>query len=88
MWLSRPFGRSSDFDTIDHYILLHRLQPLYGISSTVLSWLEYYLTSKTQTVIVNGRSSRPAVVSFGVLQGSVLGPILFILYAAPVSSLI
>ena len=62
-------------DTIDHYILLHRLQFLCGISGTVLSWLESYLTGRTRTVTMNDRSSRPADVSFGVPWGSVLGPI-------------
>ena len=79
---------SSSFDTIDHYILVHRLQFLYGISGTVLSWLEPCLTGRTQTVTVNNQSSRPADVSFGVPQGSVLGSILFILYSAPLCSLI
>ena len=78
---------SSAFDTIDHYILLRRFQSLYGISSTILSWFESYLTGRTQTVTVNDRSSRPADVSFSVPQGSVLGRILFIFYSAPLSSL-
>ena len=39
---------SSDFDTIDHHILFHRLQSLYGISGTVLPWFESYLTAGTQ----------------------------------------
>ena len=75
---------SSAFDTIDHYIPLHRLQFLNGISGTVLSWL----TGATQTMTVKDRSSRPADVSFGVSQGAVLGPILFILYSALLSPLI
>ena len=70
---------ASAFDTINHCILLRRLQSLYGISSTVLSWFESYLTGRTQTVTVNDQNSRPADVSFGVPQISVLGPILFIL---------
>ena len=79
---------SSAFNTIDHYILLHTLRSLYGISGTALSWFESYLTGRTQTVTVHDRRSRPADVSFGVLHGSVLGPIIFILYSAPLSSLI
>ena len=47
---------SSAFDTIDHHIPFHRLQSLYGISVTVLSWFESYLTGRTQTVTVNDRS--------------------------------
>ena len=53
---------SSDFDTIDHHILFHRLQSLYGISGTVLPWFEFYLTAGTQTVTVTGQSSRRADV--------------------------
>ena len=44
---------SSTFDTIDHNILLHRLQSLYGISGTVLSWFESCRTERTQTVIIH-----------------------------------
>ena len=67
------------FNTIDHYILLHRPWSLFSISGTVLSWFESYLTGRTQTLTVNNQSSRPVDVSFGVPHGSVLGPILFIL---------
>ena len=64
------------------------IQSVYGYSGTVLSWLKSYLTGRTQTVTVKDRGSRPSDVSFGVPQGSVLGPILFILYSAHLSSLI
>ena len=76
---------SSAFDAIGHYILLHRLRSLYGISGSVLLWFESYLTGRTQTAIVNDKSSRR--VFFGVREGSVLGPILFIVYSTPLSSL-
>ena len=69
-------------------MLFHRHQFLYGISGIVLWWFDSYLTGRTQTVTVSGLSSRPAEISFGVQQGSVLGPIFFILYSAPLSSLI
>ena len=75
------------FDIIYHNILFHRLQYLYGISGTVPSWFEYYLTCMIQTITVNGQSSRPSDVFFGVRQGSVRSPILFILYSAPLCSL-
>ena len=71
----------------DHNTLLHRLQSVCSISGTVLSWFESYPTGRTQTVTVNDQSSRPADVFFGVPQGSLLGPILFILYSALLSSL-
>jgi len=69
-------------------MLFHRHQFLYGISGIVLWWFDSYLTGRTQTVTVSGLSSRPADISFSVQQGSVLGPIFFILYSAPLSSLI
>ena len=79
---------SAAFDTIDHSILLSRLQTSFGISGTVLSWFQSYLLDRSQTVCVKGASSKPSVLSFGVPQGSVLGPILFVLYASPVSDVI
>ena len=79
---------SAAFDTIDHTTLLSRLSKLYGVSGSALAWFESYLRDRTQTVLVDGQTSDAAVLSFGVPQGSVLGPILFILYTKPLSSLI
>ena len=79
---------SPAFDTIDHSILLSRLQTSFGIGGAVLSWFQSYLLDCSQTVCVKGASSKPSVLSFGVPQGSVLGPILFVLYASPVSDVI
>jgi hypothetical protein len=79
---------SAAFDTIDHVTLLGRLHTLYGISGSALAWFESYLIGRTQTVLVDGQRSVPAPLAFGVPQGSVLGPILFILYTKPLSSLI
>jgi hypothetical protein len=79
---------SAAFDTIDHSILLSRLNKLYGISGSALDWFASYLLGRTQTVLVDGKTSHPASLSFGVPQGSVLGPIMFILYTKPVTSLI
>ena len=79
---------SAAFDTIDHSILLSRLQTSFGVSGTVLSWFQSYLLDRSQTVCVKGASSKPSVLSFGVMQGYVLGPMLFVLYASPVSDVI
>ena len=79
---------SAAFDTIDHQILLDRLQTLYGISGTALLWLKSYLSGRTQAVTVHNRNSRFAHLQYGVPQGSVLGPILFIMYTKPLSSLL
>ena len=79
---------SAAFDTTDHFILLNRLQHMYGISGTALSWFSSYLTNRTQSVIVDDHISQVSSLSYGVPQGSVLGPILFILYTKPLSDLI
>ena len=79
---------SAAFDTIDHSILLTRLQTSFGIRDTALAWFSSYLTNRTQRVCVNGRYSAVSPLRYGVPQGSVLGPVLFVLYAAPVSDVI
>ena len=67
------------FDTISHQILLKKLK-LYGLSKMCLSWFEQYLDHRTQCTIVNGHKSNTQPISYGVPQGSTLGPTLFILY--------
>ena len=79
---------SAAFDTIDHSRLLCRLKHSFGISESVLPWFFSYLTDRTQSVCVNGLCSSPLVLKFGALQGSLLGPILFILCATLVSDII
>ena len=79
---------SAAFDTIDHEILLHCLHNVFGFKDTVLSWFQSYLENITQIVTIYGKHSTPASVHHGVPQGSVLGPILFILYLQPLSNVI
>ena len=79
---------SAAFDTIDHEILLSRLQNTFGFEGTVLSWFRSYLTGRRQYVSINGKKSLATDVPYGVPQGSVLGPILFILYTQPLSHVI
>ena len=70
---------SKAFDTIDHNILLHKLYH-YGIRGRALEWFKSYLTNRKQFVTINGQSSVMQDVICGVPQGSLLGPLLFVLY--------
>ena len=79
---------SAAFDTIDHSILLHRLKSWFGINNTALSWIQSYLSSRSFSVDLNGTKSAPFQLLYGVPQGSVLGPLLFILYTTPLSTII
>ena len=74
--------------TIDHNILLHRLQHDFGLSGTVLDWFSSYLSGRIQSVSVHSHTSVPASVSCNVPEGSVSGPILFVLYTTPLSAVI
>ena len=67
------------FDTVNHDILLKRLEH-YGIRGTALSWFQSYLSNRRQFVSINGHSSSLTNIACGVPQGSVLGPLLFLIY--------
>ena len=79
---------SAAFDTIDHEILLNRLQDVFGCTGVVLSWFRSYLSDRTQSVVVSGAQSAPSLLKYGVPQGSVLGPILFTMYTQQLSLVI
>ena len=65
---------SAAFDNIDHVILLKRLHSNFGISGRVLSWFQPYLENRSQSIFVNGATSKRFHLQRGVPQGSCLGP--------------
>ena len=67
------------FDTLDHDILLSKMN-LYGIQGITLDLFRSYLTNRTQRCLVNGSLSRICSLKCGVPQGTILGPLLFLIY--------
>ena len=70
---------SKVFDTIDHNILCDKLSH-YGIKDKELMWFKSYLTNRFQITEVGGTASESKIIKTGVPQGSILGPLLFLLY--------
>ena len=79
---------SAAFDNLDHQILLSRLNSVFGIQSTAFQWFHSYLSDRYQSTSVNNSSSSSSQLMYRVPQGSVLGPILFVLYTTPLSDII
>ena len=67
------------FDTVDHKILLKKLE-FYGFEGITLHWFQSYLADRQQVCCVNGVVSSTKTISCGVHQGSILGPLLFLIY--------
>ena len=78
---------SAAFDTVDHVILLNRLEHRFGITANALNWFSEYLTNRTQQVIIDGTRSGSVTLKQGVPQGSVLGPWCFTYYTSPLGDI-
>lgn len=79
---------SAAFDTIDYDILIRRLHTQFGFKDIVLQWFTSYVRGRYQRVAIGDVESARQPLSTGVPQGSVLGPLLFILYLAPLEDVI
>ena len=74
------FDFAKAFDSVNHDILLHKLKTLYNIDGTLLKFLTNYLQGRYQRVVIGNEMSSTLSVNSGVPQGSILGPLLFVLF--------
>lgn len=79
---------SAAFDTIDHHTLFDLLNTRLGVHGKALQWFISYLTQRSQSVSINGETSNPEILRYGVPQGSVLGPLLYTIYTLPLGDLL
>ena len=79
---------SAAFDTVDHHVLLTRLNHDMGLNGVALSWFKSYLSDRCQAVHIDGATSKTTPLHHGVPQGSVMGPLLFTLYTRQLGKLI
>jgi hypothetical protein len=78
---------SAAFDTIDHNILLDRLNVTFGIKDRALDWIRSYLTDRCQRVTIQDHKSTPQYLLYGVPQGSVWGPKAFTKYSIEIGNI-
>ena len=79
---------SSAFDTLDHDVMLDRLEHMFGIQGSALGWIRSYFQGRTQCVSVDGSKSSRVELTFAVPQGSILGPKKYTYYSRPIGNII
>ena len=70
---------SKAFDMVEHSMLIKKLE-YYGIRGVAIKWMQSYLSGRKQFVSINGKNSAVRDMQYGVPQGSILGPLLFVIY--------
>ena len=78
---------SAAFHMVNHQILLERLKIMFGLTGAVINWITSYLSGQSQKVMVGNANLSAVPLSYGVPQGSILGPTLFTLYTTPLSKI-
>ena len=83
---------SAAFDTLDHVTLLNHLEKRFKVTGSVLKWIESYLSERSQAVVLKNKDGETVMsnkirLSMGVPQGSVLGPLLFMLFTTPLGDI-
>ena len=74
------FDFAKAFDSVNHDVPLHKLKSEYGIDGVMLKFIINYLQGRKQRVVIGGHQSELRSVNFGVPQGSIIGPLLFVLF--------
>ena len=79
---------SCAFDTVDHELLMSRLEHSFGITNRALVWLQSYISERYQKVAVRSAELVDSILTYGVPQGSVLGPTLYCMYTKPIGDIV